>query len=280
LDSLIEDSSGEAAAEEESREIEISRISPNPHQPRREFPEEALDELARSIREHGVLQPLLVRPAGDGFELIAGERRLRAARLAGRETVPVVVREIDDDRMLELALVENVQREDLNPIEKAEAYRSLLEELALTHQQAADRLGKSRSAITNQLRLLELAPAIQDMVSRGTLTMGHARALLAVADEDEREELAALVERDGLSVREVEERAKEGREPAEPSPAGKRPERERSAHLMDLERQLRERFATKVRIQGSPNKGKVSLEYYSVEELSRLLEILLPDSTF
>lgn len=274
LDSLIEATAPRPiGGEDERREIPCSSIRPNPHQPREILDDEAIRELADSIRQHGILQPLLVRPADDGYELVAGERRWRASRLLGRETVPVVVRRVTDDQMLEIALVENLQREDLNAIEKARAYRRFLTELALTHEEAARRLGKDRSSITNHLRLLELSDEIQAMVSRGTLSMGHARALLSVADETLRGKLAARIAEEGLSVRATERLTKENGK-ASPKPPARRSE-ERSAHFDDLERQIRERYATRARIDGTRERGRISLEYYSLEELDRVLELLL-----
>jgi ParB family chromosome partitioning protein len=273
LDSLIEET--RATPREPATRIPTNSIRPNPHQPRREFDEETIRELAESIREHGLLQPILVRPADKGYELVAGERRFRACTSLGLEEIPATVRDVDDDRMLEIALVENLQREDLNPIEKAHAYERYVAELSLTHEQAAARLGKNRSTITNQLRLLELPADLQAMVSRGTLSMGHARSLLGVTEPALQRRIASRVEKEGISVREVEKLARETRDGAPsrrpPAPPTK------SAYLMDLERRLRERFATKARIDGGKERGKLVLEYYSMEELSRLLDLLLPE---
>jgi ParB family chromosome partitioning protein len=273
LDSLIEQTTETAGAE--GRDVPCASIRPNPFQPREVLDEDSIRELAASIKEHGVLQAPVVRPAEDGYELVAGERRLRACKLLGLETIPVTIRKIDDDRMLEIALVENLQREDLNPIEKARAYRRYLDEIELTHDEAARRLGKERSTITNQLRLLDLSDDIQAMVSRGTLSMGHARALLAIPDEARRRDLARRIDAEGLSVRETERLARDGRAV---QPRKTRKEKaERSAHMEDLERRLRERFATKARIDGGKKKGKIVLEYFSMGELSRLLDLLLLD---
>ncbi len=273
LDSLIEQTT--EAPDAVNLDVPCASIRPNPFQPREIVDEDALRELAASIEEHGVLQAPVVRPVEDGYELVAGERRWRACRLLGLETMPVSIREIDDDRMLEIALVENIQREDLNAIEKARAYRRYLDELGLTHEDAARRLGKERSTITNQLRLLELSDDIQAMVSRGTLSMGHARALLSVRDDTRRRDLARKIDAEGLSVRETERLARDGRSVQPRRPRKEKPER--SAHMEDLERQLRERFATKARIDGGSKKGKIVLEYFSMEELSRLLEMLLEE---
>lgn len=274
LDSLIEDSRSSVrdAEEAESSSLRCDAILPNPYQPRERFDEAAIEELAGSIERHGVLQPIVVRKAGERYEIVAGERRWRACLRLGLERVPAVVREVADDRMLEIALVENLQREDLDPIEKARAYRRYVEELALTHEEAARRLGKDRSTVTNQLRLLDLSLDLQRMVSRGTLSMGHARALLGAATDEQRRKIAARIEKESLSVREAERIVKRSREPSR-APATSP---ERSAHLSDLERQLRDRFATKARIEGSREKGKITLAYYSMDDLTRLLEMLLP----
>jgi ParB family chromosome partitioning protein len=184
---------------------------------------------------------------------------------------------VDDDRMLEIALVENIHREDLNPIEKARAYRRYLDELGFTHEDAAKRLGRDRSTITNQLRLLELPEDLQGMVSSGFLTMGHARALLGVEDDDRKREIAARIRREGLSVREAERLVRTERDGPERPKSVATPGAEKSAHFEDLERRLRERFGTKVRIDGGRERGKVVLEYYTMDDLNRLLELLLGD---
>src|SRR5262245_41103393 len=189
--------------------LEISKIRPNPRQPRQSFDEAGLDELARSIRTQGLLQPVVVRPLADGrFELIAGERRWRAAQRAGIHRIPAVVRDVPDEKLLELALIENLQREELNAIEEAEAYRILVDDLGLTHQDVADRVGKQRTTVANALRLLNLPDAVKAMVRGKLISMGHARALLALADRKTIEALAERIVADGLSVREVEARAK------------------------------------------------------------------------
>jgi ParB family chromosome partitioning protein len=272
LDSLIEETKSEGGTSPAT--VACDRISPNPFQPREAPGDDGLEELTESIRRHGVLQPVVVRRSGEGYELVAGERRWRAARRLGLPGIPVVVREVTDDRMLEIALVENLQREDLNPIEKARAYRRFVDDLDLTHEEAAGRLGMERSSVTNQLRLLELPPDLQEMVSRGTLTMGHARALLSAGDDERRRALARRIEREGLSVRATERLARDGRTPGAPGRGTPAP---RSAYMEDLERRIRERFATKARIRGTREKGRIVLEYYTMQELGRLLEILLEE---
>ncbi len=275
LDSLIE-GTARSGAVEEVISVDVESIQPNPHQPRENIPAEEIAALAASIREHGILQPILVRPAGSGFQLVAGERRWRAAREAGLTRIPATVREVPEDRMLELALVENLQREDLNPMEKARAYHRYVEALGLTHEDAAARLGMDRSSVTNQIRLLDLPAEIQGLVSRGTLAMGHARALLGLEDERARLALARKIVQEGLSVRETERLVREAAPALERPTPPARPEK--SAYFVDLERRLRERFATKARIDGGKERGRITLEYYSLDELTRLLESLLGET--
>ena len=226
------------------------------------------DELAASIKATGVLQPVLVRGLGrDGYQLVAGERRLRAASLAGLETIPAVVREVDDREMLELALVENVQREDLNPIEEAKAYNTLATKLGMTHDQISERVGKQRVSITNALRLLVLPPEVQDMVSRGTLTAGHARALLSLESGGDQLAASRYVQSKGFSVRRTESyvRRKLRRHHSRPPGA-------RLAGLMEWENKLQQKFSAHVSISPKRKGGKVEFEYYGQEDLERLLE--------
>ena len=255
----------------EVRQIELGRVQPNPFQPRREFPAEELEELASSIREHGLLQPIAVRSVGEGFEIIAGERRLRACQRLGLATVPAIVRSATDTQMLELALIENIQRQDLNPIEEARAYAMYVQRLDLTQEQAAQRLGKSRSAVANMIRLLDLPGDVQELVSRGTLQMGHARALLAVTDAEGQRELARRVGEDKLSVREVERLAREWGRGAEPEAV----QPDRSPHLTDLERRLSERLGTRVTLRDRRGRGRLVISYYTSEDLDRVAELLL-----
>lgn len=274
LDFLL--SGGADVETTEVRQIELTRVRPNPFQPRRAFRAEELEELASSIREHGVLQPIIVRPSGEDFEIVAGERRFRACQRLGMETVPALVRAADDTQMLELALVENIQRQDLNPIEEARAYHSYIQRLDLTQEQAAQRLGRSRSSVANMLRLLDLPADVQELVSRGTLSMGHARAILAVGDAEAQRALAKRVEVEKLSVREVERLAQDwGKAPAVGGP----PVAERSAHLSDLERQLTERLGTRVTIKDHDGRGRIAMEYYSTEDLHRLLGLMVGASS-
>ena len=270
LDALIPVSSPTATEELAPgvRELPISEIGSNPFQPRSRFEDDAIRELAASIKATGVLQPVLVRGLGrDGYQLVAGERRLRAASLAGLETIPAVVREVDDREMLELALVENVQREDLNPIEEAKAYNTLATKLGMTHDQISERVGKQRVSITNALRLLVLPPEVQDMVSRGTLTAGHARALLSLESGGDQLAASRYVQSKGFSVRRTESyvRRKLRRHHSRPPGA-------RLAGLMEWENKLQQKFSTHVSISPKRKGGKVEFEYYGQEDLERLLE--------
>jgi len=248
----------------------VSEIRPCPYQPRRAFAPGELEELAESVREKGVLQPVLVRPTAQGYELVAGERRLRAAQAAGLERIPAVVRRLSDREALEAAVVENVQRADLNPIELAEGLLRLAQEFDLTHDEIARRLGKDRATVTNTLRLLRLPPGVREAVADGRLSAGHARALLA-APPERVEAVAAQVLARGLSVRETEAlcRAPEAR---------RAPRRARAAdpHLREIEERLSRRGGTRVRLRGTGKKGRIEIHYFSEAELRRLCESLFP----
>ena len=264
------------------RVVQVSRIAPNPFQPRREFTEEELAELEASIRANGLLQPLVVRPAAEGapagarWELVAGERRWRAVRRLGWTEVPVVVREIDDRALLVLAIVENVQRADLSPLDEAEAYRRLIEEFGYTQKDVAESVGKDRSTVANLLRLLQLPATVQGMISGGELSMGHARALLGLEDDRQIAELARVAARQGMSVRAVEDEVRRRREPRaekthEP-PSG-------DAHLRHLESELQRALGTAVRIRiGRGDSGKLEIPYYSTEDFERITEMLLGET--
>jgi len=251
-----------------ARDVRIEEIATNPFQPRTKFDDDGIRELADSIKATGVIQPVIVRRGPDsGYQLIAGERRLRASTLAGRNTIPAIVRDADDREMLELALIENVQREDLNPIDEARGYQAVLTQVGLTHDEVSQRVGKHRSAITNALRLLGLPPEIQDMVSRGTLTAGHARALLGLPSPGDQLAAARYVQSKGFSVRRTEAliQRKLRRQHTRP--------RSKSADITDLENRLQQRFATRVTIRMGRKGGRVEFEYYSREDLERLLEV-------
>ena len=269
------------------QELPIGAISPNQRQPRTQFDEEALAALTASVRELGVLQPILVRATGGGsYELIAGERRWRAAKRAGLSMVPAIVRTVDDTLSLEQALVENVQREDLNPLDEAAAYQQLLEDFHLTHDELASRVGKSRAAISNTLRLFQLPPTVQRLVAEGRLTAGHARALLTTPDRAYQEALAQRIVTDGMSVRAVEEAARQhnagpaagpGRSPA--GAAGDPNRRLRPPGLLELEELLSTHLDTRVAIamgNSKGAKGKVTIEFATLEDLERIYRAMTP----
>ncbi len=266
------------------REIPVSQIEPNPNQPRGHFDEEALVALTASVTELGVLQPVLVRPVGqDRYELIAGERRWRAAKRAGLQAMPAVVRRIDDTASLEQAVVENLHRQDLNALEEAGAYRQLIDDFHLSHDDVARRVGRSRSAITNTIRLLQLPAGIQKLVAEGQLAAGHARALLGTPDRAFQEALARRAVAEQLSVREVEDavRARSGGSPepeveAPPTASGGRPtpasasRRLRPPGLLELEELLSDRLDTRVKVAMGAKRGKVTIEFASLEDLERI----------
>ena len=252
--------------------VPVDMIRPNPVQPRSGFHDRQMSELVESVKAVGVLQPLLVRRGADGFELIAGERRLRAAKAAGISVVPVIERPTSDDEMLTLALVENLQREDLNPIEKAKGFKRLIETFSLTQEQAAKRIGKDRSTLANFIRLLDLPESVQHVVSRGTITMGHARALLALAHASAQQALALRIEDEGLSVRETErivakQRTQQGAPP-------KKKAARKDPHLRDLEDRIRERLGTKVAIDYHAGRGRITISFYSDDDFQRILDAL------
>lgn len=248
-------------------EIPLARIEVNPWQPRRWMDEEALQALAASIAEHGVIQPVLVTETFDGYRLVAGERRVRAARLAGLERVPAVVRQLADREQLELALVENVQRADLGPLEEANAYRQLIEEFGLTQETIADRVGRARSTIANTLRLLELGPTVQAALADGRLSEGHARALIGLSSELQGRLLDSIVGQ-ALSVRQTEELVRRLREP-KPAPMD-RLHPALSADLERVEEELRHSLGTKVSLAKTRRGGRIVIEYYGDEELERI----------
>ncbi|MBP3939877.1 MAG: ParB/RepB/Spo0J family partition protein [Christensenellaceae bacterium] len=275
LDVNTEIAKNEEAKEMPVLEADILDIDVDAAQPRKDFDAEKLDELKRSIEEHGILQPLLVKKVGDRYKLIAGERRYRAARLAGLKKVPITIREADEKTSLALSLIENIQRADLNPVEEAMAIRSLIDEFAYTQEEAAARLAKSRSAIANALRLLILPEELQELVARGSLSAGHARAILMVEDESMRKEAADKIISDGLSVRQAEDLARAmNAAPVETKKAERAP-RYHAPEFVAAERELSEKLDTKVRITGSPTKGKLSIEYTSAEQLQSLYEFLI-----
>jgi ParB family chromosome partitioning protein len=249
-------------------EVPLDQIRPNPHQPRREFNDASLAELASSLRTNGLLQPVVVRPAADGYELIAGERRLRAAKLAGLATIPAIVREVDGLTQAQLALVENIQREDLNPVDRARAYKSLLEQLGLSHAELATRLGEERSTVTNHLRLLELAAPVLELLRAAMLSMGHGKVLAGVADILEQERLAHLTVEKGLSVRSLEELVKQ---PAKPSPAKPSP----SNHIRVLEKRISGQLGMRVNLLAKQNgSGKFTVHFANLDQFDDLMDKL------
>ena len=258
-------------------ELDLDMIEPNRKQPRKHFDEAALEELAASLKTYGMIQPVVVKKNGDYYELIAGERRWRAAKIAGLEKIPVVVKDWEEGEAFEAALVENLQREDLNPIEEAESYQRLQEEFLLSQEQIAQKVGKSRSAVTNSLRLLQLDPRVRNFVVENKLSGGHARALLAIEDGELQFELAEYVIEEGLSVRAVEtlvkDRLQKAEDTAEAEEALPKPD-ERIYRA--IEDDLKSVFSTKVKLKplGKRNKGKIEIEYYSDEDLERLLALL------
>lgn len=263
--------------EDGSLSLEVSRLIPNPHQPRKEFKEEALQELADSIREHGIIQPVTVEDAGDGqFYIIAGERRTRAARLVGLTKIPVQLKKYSEQRKLEVALIENIQRSDLNPIEEAVAYQKLMEMSQLNQEELAQRVGKNRSTVANALRLLKLPEDMQAALESGAITSGHARALLSVNDSSDQRVLFGRITGSGLSVREAEQQAAElnggGRvKVTEKKDSGAA---KRDPDLAALEQQYIEVFGTKVSIKGNLDKGSIVIEYFSRDDLDRLHSII------
>jgi ParB family transcriptional regulator, chromosome partitioning protein len=260
--------------EEVVTEVSVKELRPNPYQPRKVFDKEAIEELKNSILEHGILQPIIVRKSIKGYEIVVGERRFRAAKEAKLEKVPVVTRELTEQQMMELAVLENLQREDLSPIEEASAYQLLMEKLSITQEQLAKRLGKSRPHIANHIRLLSLPPKIQELISDGKISMGHGRALLGLR---QKEKIALLVEKilkEGLNVRQLEQLIQNINENV--SRETKKPKQEKNVFIRTQESYLRERFGTTVNIKQNKNKdkGKIEIEFFSKDDLERILELL------
>lgn len=254
--------------------IKLSSIEPNQGQPRKDFNQELISELADSIKKYGVLQPLLVQKKGDSYEIIAGERRWRAAREAGLKEVPAVIKEYTRQQAMEIALVENIQRQDLNPIEEAQAYQQLIREFELTQEEIAERVSRSRTAITNSMRLLKLDERVQEMLVQGKISSGHARALLTLENHDSQYQIALKIVEQKLSVREVEKLVKLlGKPKKEEKP--KEEERDLSFIFKDLEERMKQVMGTKVVINKKDrNKGRIEIEYYSEAELERLVELI------
>lgn len=258
-----------SAAASGTLEIPTKQIRPNPFQPRKVWDGAEIEELASSIREQGLIQPIVVRKAGENYQIVAGERRFRALQHLGRETAPVVVREMDDRGMLEVALVENLQRKDLNPIEKAQAFKALIERFRLTHEAVSARLGLDRSTVTNFLRLLDLPELIRDAVSRGTISMGHARSIVALASPAEQLVLAKRIEREGMSVRKLEKLVQNLKAP--PLPKVEEGSGVSSSVIKDWEERLRRRFETKVKVRMGKGRGAIIIEFYNLDDFDRVV---------
>ncbi|AEI46451.1 ParB/RepB/Spo0J family partition protein [Paenibacillus mucilaginosus] len=255
-------------------EIPLAQLRANPYQPRRNFNDETIQELADSIKEHGVIQPIIVRSVLKGYEIIAGERRFRASQKCGMATVPAVIKKFTDQQVMEIALIENVQREDLNAMEIAIAYQALIDQFSLTQEELSVKVGKSRSHIANFLRLLQLPEEVKNYVSRGTLSMGHAKAIAGLKDKKLMKALADTAIKEQWSVRELEEEVKKLEEKSDSKKAKQKAKR-KDPYINELEETLRETYRTTVKIRhGSSNKGKIELLYYSKDDLDRLLELL------
>ena len=258
--------------------VKLSKVEPNREQPRKNFDEDSLQELAESLKQFGMLQPILVQNRGDYYEIIAGERRWRAAKIAGLKEVPVIVRELTDQEIVEISLIENIQREDLNPIEEAQAFQQLIQEFHLTQEEIAKTVGKSRPAITNALRLLNLPEDMQNMLERGEMTAGHARTLLSFKNEDQMKAAARRVTMEGISVRELEKMAKRANE-EKPEKADK-PAKRRIRYYDEAELALRDVLNRVVHISGTKKKAALTIEFYGEEDLKNLLyDLKLTDKT-
>lgn len=283
LDSLIPNAVGEAKSKKEIKEsvsqekapetiVKITKVEPNREQPRKNFDEDALQELADSIKQFGLLQPILVQDRKDYYEIIAGERRWRAAKLAGLKEVPVIIRNYSEQEIVEISLIENIQREDLNPIEEAQAYKRLLTEFHLKQDEVAERVSKSRAAVTNSIRLLKLSEEVQQMVIDEMISTGHARALLGVEDAEEQYMLAQKIFDEKLSVRDTEKLVKNLHKPVKPK---KKDNKALEAIYFEIEEKLKQRLGTKVIVSSKGDgAGKIEIEFFSHEDLDRLLEII------
>jgi ParB family chromosome partitioning protein len=254
-----------------STEIRIDAIVPNPHQPRRKFDETTLAELAASLKSNGLIQPIVVRRVADGYQLVAGERRLRAAKLAGMSAIPAIVRDIDSFTQAQMALVENIHREDLNPMERSAAYQALIQQLGLTQAELANRLGEDRSTVANFLRLLELPEPVRELIRDGRLSLGHAKVLAGVTDMLEQERLATLVVSQGLSVRNLERLVQTAT-----TVIPRRPKTDSSAHMQELEKSFARQLGMRVQIRtgASKSRGRVVIHYASLDQFDQLLEKL------
>jgi ParB family chromosome partitioning protein len=253
-------------------EIALTQLRPNPYQPRKTFDDESIRELAESIKEHGVIQPIIVREVLKGYEIIAGERRFRASQLAGKPTIPAVVKSFTDQQVMEIALIENLQREDLNAMEIAAAYQNLIDTFQLTQEELAAKVGKSRSHIANFLRLLSLPAEIKEYVSRGTLSMGHARAIISIENPKVQKELAKKAINENWSVRQLEQTVQQMQKSKKP--AAKKTARKTDPFIASVEEELRDLLQTTVRVRHEKNRGKIEISYYSLDDFERLLGLL------
>ncbi|REJ09827.1 ParB/RepB/Spo0J family partition protein [Halobacillus trueperi] len=259
----------QTSSTEEIQHVAIKDCRPNPYQPRKQFEQEALEELKQSITEHGILQPLIVRKSIKGYEIVVGERRFRAAQKAGLTHVPAISREMTDEQMMEVALLENLQREDLSPIEEAKSYEQLIEDLGVTQDELSKRLGKSRSHIANLIRLLALPKAVTDKINEGALSMGHGRALLGVKEQDLQLELMKKIEAEALNVRQVERLIHDMTN----RPSKKKDKKPRDIFLQEREENLKERLGTGVKIHKGKRKGKIEIEFTNNEDLERIIDL-------
>lgn len=250
-------------------ELKINEIEPNKEQPRKQFDQEKLKDLAESIKQHGVVQPIIVKKKENGYSIIAGERRWRAAKIAGLKTIPAIIKDLTTREIMEIALIENIQREDLNPVEEAEAYKKLIDEHGLTQEALSKVVGKSRAAIANSIRLLTLSEAVKEMLVNDLLTPGHARTLITIEDEEKQNRLANTIVEKNLNVRETEKLIKNLT-----AEKKKRKSPDRDANIIDIEEKLKSVLGTKVDLQHYSNKGKIVIEYFSNEELDRIIDIL------
>lgn len=286
LDSLIPNAVGEAKAKKEIKEpvaeskgaqetiVKISMVEPNRKQPRKNFDEDALQELADSIKQFGLIQPILVQDRKDHYEIIAGERRWRAAKLAGLKEIPVIIRDYSEREIMEISLIENIQREDLNPIEEAQAYKRLLEEFHLKQDEVAERVSKSRAAVTNSMRLLKLCDEVQQMLIDDMISTGHARALLAIEDAEEQYTVAQQIFDEKLSVRDVEKLMKNLHKPGKPTKKTA-DDRTMETIYLDIEEKLKARLSTKVTVTSKgEGAGKIEIEFYNHEDLDRLIDLM------
>ncbi|UNC93724.1 ParB/RepB/Spo0J family partition protein [Candidatus Contubernalis alkaliaceticus] len=277
LSALIPDENENEA--QEAHKILLKLISTNPYQPRKTFNKESMEELVKSIEEHGVIQPILVRKSGKNYELVAGERRFRAAQQAGLKQIPAVVLDLEDDEMLEYAIIENLQREDLNPLEEAEAYKQLMDEFSFTQEKLAKRIGKSRPVIANTLRLLSLEPEVKQYLREGSLSAGHARALASIEEKKIQRKAAGRILQEKMTVRETEKFISDiNKNPeeigAEKEEGIKKKQIAVDPQIIDIEERLCRQLGTRVKIKDKKQKGRIEIEYYSHEELERILERL------